>query len=201
MTKFIDEVKLKIIGHVKMFEYEDRSQVGTDTGRVILDKYNAVHPENMSILVARAVANRENGAIHSMYFGTGGATIDPLGNVQYASPNTTGAADLHVPVYFEVIDDTDNAPAGNQLAVRHIGGTLFSDVEARCILDKDEPFGQPLTDNVGPTNLNTDQFVFDEIGLKTADGLLVTHIVFTPIQKASNRIIEVVYLLRYRIIV
>jgi len=84
------------------------------------------------------------------------------------------------------------------MAVRHINGTLFSDLEVRCVVDKDEPFGQPAFDNVG-TNLNTSLFVFDEIGLKTEDGLLLTHVVFSPVEKSANRIIEVVYTLRFRI--
>ena len=92
-----------------------------------------------------------------------------------------------------------SCPDGNQMAVRHINGTLFSDVEIRCIIDKDEPFGQAAFDNVG-FNINDEtQFVFDEIGLKSEDGLLMTHVTFSPVQKSANRIIEVVYVLRIRI--
>jgi len=200
MAKLSEEIKIRIEGHVKIVEYLSRDDIGAeDKGKVLLNKRNAIHNENASIVIARGLANRENGSVYTMHFGTGGATIDPLGNISFATPNTVGAADLNVPVYFEVVDDTLDAPDGNQMAVRHINGTLFSDVEIRCVIDKDEPFGQQAFDNVG-FNINDDsQFVFDEIGLKSEDGLLIAHITFSPIQKSANRIIEVVYSLRVRI--
>lgn len=199
--KFFDEAGTKLItGHVKIYEYEDRSQLGSDSGKLLLSQHNDIHKENASILLARAIANRDNGQIYTMHFGSGGATIDPAGMIQFASPNITGAADLHVPVYHEVVDDAQNAPLGNQMSVRHINGTTFSDVEIRCVLDRDEPYGQPSLSNTGNLNLNDSNFSFDEIGLKMADGLLVSHLIFTPILKASDRLIEVIYLLRIKVI-
>jgi hypothetical protein len=198
--KLSEQMNIHIEGHLKIIEYGSREdQRDEKNGRVVLDKRNAVHEEHASILIARGIANRENGSLYTMHFGTGGATVDPLGNIIYATPNTSGAADLNNPVYFEVVDDTEGAPDGNQMAVRHINGTLFSDVEVRCVLDKNEPFGQAAFDNVANTNLNSSAFVFDEIGLKTEDGLLVTHVVFSPIEKSANRIIEVVYTIRVSI--
>ena len=200
MNNAQERFNVSMEGHVKIFEYTDASDLGDHSkARVIMDKRNAIHQEHASILIARAIANRDNGSIYSMHFGTGGATIDPLGNIIYATPNTTGAADLNNPVYFEVVDDNEGAPSGNQMAVRHINGTLFSDVEIRCVLDKNEPFGQPVFDNVGNVNINNSTFVFDEIALKTEDGLLITHITFSPVEKSANRIIEIVYTLRISI--
>ncbi len=215
-----DEMNLRLEGHVLIREYGEGYEFWADRereqgefpteaardyamrngeGKVVLDQRNAIHFEHASIIIARGLANCDNGSVYSMHFGSGGATIDPLGNIIYATPNTTGAADLNVPTYFEVVDDTQGAPDGNLMAVRHVNGTLFSDVEIRCVIDKDEPFGQQAFDNVG-FNINDDtMFVFDEIGLKSQDGLLLTHITFSPIQKAANRIIEVVYTLRVRI--
>lgn len=200
MTSLSDEFKVKIEGHVKIVEYDEECDIGDESkGKILLDRRNAIHPEHASLIIARGLAHRDDGYIYSMWFGTGGATIDPLGNIIYATPNTTGAADLNTPVYFEVVDDNSGAPAGNQMSVRHINGTLFSDVEIRCVIDKNEPFGQAAFDNVGDTNINTSAFIFDEIGLKSKDDLLITHIVFSPIEKSANRIIEVVYTLRIRI--
>lgn len=199
MPKLSEEFTVKIQGHVLIKEHEDLSTVGTDGGKVLLSKRNAVHEEHMSLAIARGLGNREDSSVYTMHFGTGGATIDPLGNILYATPNTTGSADLNSPEYFEVVDDRAGAPEGNQMSLRHINGTLFSDLEIRCVLDKNEPFGQDSTDNVSGTNINESSFIFDEIGLKTEDDLLLTHIVFSPIQKSANRIIEVVYTLRVRI--
>ena len=199
MPNLSDQINISIEGHVMAYEYEDMSDVGTDSGDIVLNKRNAIHNEHASIIIARGLANRENGSVYSMHFGSGGATIDPLGQIIFATPNTVGAADLNTPLYFEVVDDNLDADDGNQMAVRHINGTLFSDVEIRCVIDKDEPFGQQAFDNVG-FNINDDTlFVFDEIGLKSEDGLLLTHVTFSPVQKAANRIIEVVYTLRVRI--
>ncbi len=192
MSNLADQFTIGLEGHLKIFGYDE----GSDEPVVLLNKRNAIHREHAAILIARAIANRDNGSIFSMHFGSGGATIDPLGNITYATPNTTGAADLNVPVYFEVVDDNSGAPAGNQMAVRHTNGTLFADVEIRCVIDKNEPFGQAAFDSLGTTNINNSTFVFDEIGLKTEDGLLITHVVFSPIEKSANRIIEVVYVLR-----
>lgn len=197
-----DEFRIRLEGHLKINEYQtDDDRLQEKNARVLLNKRNAIHPEHASILLARAVAHRPNGSVYAMYFGSGGATIDPLGNITYATPNTTGSADLNVPVYFEVVDDTNGAPSGNSMSVRHINGTLFSDVEIRCVIGKNEPFSQPAYDNLTGTSLNTSQFVFDEIGLKTQDELLITHVVFSPIEKSANRIIEVVYSLRFRLVV
>ena len=216
-----DQMNVRLEGHVLIREYdemsgllESRKMECEDTfaneqlrdkymreghGQVVLDQRNAIHNEHASIILARGLANRDDGSVYSMHFGSGGATIDPLGDIIFATPNTVGAADLNVPTYFEVVDDTLGAPPGNQMAVRHINGTLFSDVEIRCVIDKDEPFGQQAFDNVGFNINDASLFIFDEIGLKSQDGLLLTHITFSPIQKSANRIIEVVYTLRVRI--
>ena len=216
-----EEIAIRLEGHVLIREYDDKTGLIDDrtiefgefpnetardhymrngNGEVVLDQRNAIHNEHASIVIARGLANKEDGSVYTMHFGSGGATIDPLGNILFATPNTVGAADLNIPNYFEVVDDTLDAPSGNQMAVRHINGTLFSDVEIRCVIDKDEPFGQQASDSVGFNINDNTLFVFDEIGLKSEDGLLITHITFSPIQKAANRIVEIVYTLRVRIL-
>ncbi len=199
--EFSNGLRTKIEGHVKIVEYKEEKEVGDeDLGKVLLDQRNAIHDEHAAIIIARGLAHQIDGRIYRMWFGTGGATIDPLGGITYARPNTTGASDLNVPVYFEVVDQNAGAPEGNRMAVRHINGTLFADVEIRCVLGKNEPFGQQAFDNLSGQNINTTPFTFDEIGLKRVDNLLITHIVFSPILKRSNRIIEIVYTLRIKLL-
>lgn len=196
-TEFLS---VKIQGHVKILEYANQEDFeARKVSDVLLDKRNAVHKENASILIARGITHRPNGSIFYMYFGNGGATIDPLGNVVLNPPIVTGAADLYNTTYFEAVDDTQGAPDGNAMDVRHINGSLFSDADIRCVIGKNEPFNQIATDTVGDLDLNTQDFAFNEIGLKTADNLLITHITFTPILKNAQRLIEVVYTLRISI--
>lgn len=189
-------VEVLVEGFVTINEYGDEKDIGTDNKNILLQKRNAVHPENMSLAIAKAMGNKENGSIYTMHFGNGGATIDPVGNITYSSPNILGNSNLNNPLYFEVVDDQDN---GNIMAVRHIGGTSFSDLEIRCIIDRNEPFGQLAIDSITPSNISTDSFVFNEIGLKSEDGTLLTHVTFNPILKSSNRIIEIIYILRFSI--
>lgn len=191
MSQMKDELRVNMEGHLRINGIEEDGSTVE-----LLNKRNAIHKEHASILIARGLGGRENGYIYSMHFGTGGSTIDPLGNITYASPNVVGAADLNQPVYFETVNDNQGGALGNQMAIRHLNGTSFTDVEIRCVIDRNEPYGQAVTDNGDASNINTSVFVFDEIGLKTSDGLLITHVVFSPIEKTANRIIEVIYTIR-----
>lgn len=190
-----EEVGLSIEGHVRITSW---SEADRSDETVVLNKRNAIHKENMSLAIARALSGDDSGHVYSMHFGTGGATVDQTGDISYADPNVSGSADLNVPAYFEVVDTNRGAPDGNLAGTRHISGTLFSDVEIRCVLDKGEPLGQAAFDNIS-SNING-SFEFDEIALKTDDDLLLTHIVFNPIEKTANRVFEVVYTVRIRVL-
>jgi hypothetical protein len=67
------------------------------------------------------------------------------------------------------------------------------------LLDFGEPSGQAAFDNATSTEGN---FVFDELGLKSFNpegpdtGLLLTHVIFHPVQKSLNRMIQVDYTIR-----
>lgn len=196
----LDFINVTIQGHVKILEFDTFDDYKAQKIRnVLLDKDNAVHKENASIVLARGITHRPNGSIFFMYFGNGGAVIDPNGNVILNPPHVEGAADLYNPTYFAGVDDNQGAPDGNGMDVRHINGSLYSDADIRCIINQNEPFGQLPTDTVGDIDLNSEDFAFNEIGLKTADNLLVTHITFTPILKSAQRLLEVVYTLRISI--
>ena len=67
-------------------------------------------------------------------------------------------------------------------------------------LDYGEPTGQEAFDNT--TDFNGD-YVFDELGLKSWEGTengssnkLLTHVVFHPVQKSLNRLIQIDYTIR-----
>ncbi len=172
------------------------------SGEVFVDKTNAIHYENMSIALAQSIANQNLGFIYGMAFGNGGSSVDPTGVITYLPPNTTGTnADLYNETYFKVVDVTsplNTDPASNNVTVQHTSGKVYTDVLVSCLLDYGEPAGQQPFDN--STNFEG-EFVFDELGLKawegsTADLMLITHVIFHPVQKSLNRQIQIDYTVR-----
>ena len=85
------------------------------------------------------------------------------------------------------------------IQVRHVPGTVYSDVLVTCLLDYGEPSGQAAFDN--STSFG-DNYVFDELGLKSystngvGQGKLLTHVIFHPVQKSLNRLIQIDYTVR-----
>ena len=188
-----DTTGVHIEGHIKIHNPE--------TGEVFINKRNAVHYENISIALAQSIANSGQGYIYEMAFGNGGTAVDPTGIITYLTPNSSGSnASLYNQTYTKVVDDrsTNNSdPSRNFIETRHVTGTNYTDVFVTCLLDYGEPSGQSAFDNAS----NTDSaFVFDELGLKsyssTGNSLLLTHVVFHPVQKSLNRLIQVDYTVR-----
>ena len=172
------------------------------TGEVFVDKNNAIHYENISICMANTLADRNKGYIYKMAFGNGGSAVDPTGVITYLPPNTTGqSASLYNETYSKVVDDNSAAnpdPSNNYLTVLHTSGQVYTDIVTTCLLDYGEPAGQQAFDN--STNFNG-EYVFDELGLQCWNGsstnlLLITHVIFHPVQKSLNRQIQIDYTLR-----
>jgi hypothetical protein len=186
---------IHIQGHIKIFDPQ--------TKEVFVDKRNAIHFENFSIALARSLSNQGYGTIAEMAFGNGGTRVDQTGIITYLTPNTVGTnASLYNQTYYKTIDPvqvTDLDPARNFMEVRHIMGTYYSDILVSCLLDFGEPAGQAAFDNA--TNSEGD-FIFDELGLKaySPDGVnsgeLLTHVIFHPVQKSLNRMIQIDYTVR-----
>lgn len=173
-----------------------------NSGKTFVEKKNAIHYENMSLALAESLANKNIGFIYAMAFGNGGSSVDPTGIITYLPPNTTGQnADLYNQTYIKVVDNNSPAntdPTQNKLTVLHTSGQVYSDILVTCLLDYGEPPGQQPFDN--STNFNG-EFVFDELGLKTWEGssdnlMLITHVIFHPVQKSLNRQIQIDYTVR-----
>lgn len=169
---------------------------------VFVDKHNAIHYENMSIALAQSIADTNIGFIYAMAFGNGGSSVDPTGVITYLPPNVTGQnADLYNQTYIKIVDQNSAAntdPTRNNLTVLHTSGKVYTDVLVTCLLDYGEPAGQQAFDN--STNANG-EFVFDELGLKSWEGsadnlMLITHVIFHPVQKSLNRQIQIDYTVR-----
>ena len=187
-------IPVAVQGFLKIYDPND--------GKVFVDKKNAIHYENMSIALAQALADKNLGFIYAMAFGNGGSSVDPTGVITYLPPNTTGAnADLYNQTYIKVVDDNSAAntdPSRNKLTVLHTSGQMYTDVLVSCLLDYGEPPGQQAFDN--STNFSG-EYVFDELGLKAWEGsatelMLLTHVIFHPVQKSLNRQIQIDYTVR-----
>lgn len=196
MSAMTDKLGLRFVGHVLV---RDR-----DTGAVLVDAFNAIHPENMSEALALSLANRNGGNIHEMVFGNGASTISGTGAISYFPPNTVGAeAQLYNETYRKIVDDRsglmpEDQKETNRIRVQHVRDTTYTDVIVTCTLDYGEPSGQEAFDDA--PNAEGD-FIFDEIGLKsydpvTNDGRLLSHVIFHPVQKSTNRSIEITYTIR-----
>ena len=182
-------------GHIKIFDPK--------TKEVFIDKRNAIHYENMSISLAESLGNEGKGNIVEMAFGNGGTTVDPTGIITYLTPNNAGVnASLYNQTYYKTVDDnnTNNTdPARNFIETRHTLGTTYTDILISCLLDYGEPTGQQAFDNSTDMDGN---YVFDELGLKAYSpsganqGRLLTHVIFHPVQKSLNRLIQIDYTIR-----
>jgi hypothetical protein len=181
--EYKDDVKPMISGHVLIRDPQ--------SGQVLMDRNNAIHYENLSLIIGYALANRDEGLIRQMAFGNGGSAVTGTGAITYFPTNTqASSANLYNPTYQKTIDGSAN----NFIEVKHLVGTPYTDVIVTCTLDFNEPSGQDAFDDATPSSNGS--YMFDEIGLKNSEGRLLTHVIFNPVQKSLNRLIEIVCTLR-----
>jgi len=166
-----------------------------------VDKRNAIHYENMSIALAESLANAGEGWIHEMSFGNGGTSVDPTGIITYLTPNSTGTnASLYNQTFTKIVDDrsvNNTDPVRNKIETRHVSGTNYTDILVTCLLDYGEPNGQDAFDTATDADA---AYIFDELGLRSystsGTGRLLTHVIFHPVQKSLNRLIQIDYTVR-----
>jgi hypothetical protein len=190
-----EQGNLSIRGHIKIFDPE--------TKEVIIDKPNAIHYENFSIALAQSASNYGQGWIAEMCFGNGGSRVDPTGIITYLTPNSVGInANLYNQTYKKVIDSNsvnNLDPSRNFMNIRHTTGLPYTDIMISCLLDFGEPANQSAFDNA--TNYSGN-YVFDELGLRAYNsngagtGNLLTHVIFHPVQKSLNRMLQIDYTIR-----
>ena len=193
MSKIKDNSGVLIQGHIKIHDPE--------SDKIFVDKRNAIHYENMSVALAESIANQGQGFINSMSFGNGGTSVDPTGIITYLTPNSTGTnATLYNQTYTKIVDDRSVSnldPQRNKIETRHINGTNYTDVVVTCLLDYGEPNGQDAVDTASGSD---SLYVFDELGLvsysPSGTGKLLTHVIFHPVQKSLNRLIQIDYTVR-----
>jgi hypothetical protein len=193
MSNMQDTNNFLVQGHIKIFDPQ--------TQEILVNKRNAIHYENMSIAMAESLGNEGQGYISTMALGNGGTSVDPTGIITYLTPNSTGAnASLYNETYTKIVDDrnvNNTDPARNKIEIRHLSGTSYTDIVVSCLLDYGEPDGQQAFDTATGSD---NAYVFDELGLKsysaTGEGRLLTHVIFHPVQKSLNRLIQIDYTVR-----
>lgn len=184
---------IMVQGHIKIYDPSSK--------QVYVEKKNAIHFENVSLALAESLANQGQGFIHELSLGNGGTSVDPTGIITYLTPNTVGTnASLYNQTFSKIVDDrsvNNLDPLRNKTEVRHVTGTNYTDVLVSCLLTYGEPDGQEAFDTATE---QTSDFVFDELGLRsfspTGQGRLLTHVIFHPVQKSLNRLIQIDYTVR-----
>jgi len=192
-----DETNMNVSGHILIRDKE--------TGEELVNKRNAIHYGNLGALIAAGLQNQSNKIIHFMAFGNGGSSVDSSGTVLYKAPNTSESteptASLFNETFSKVVSSTsaNNDTANNKIELS--SGTNYTDLKITCTLGLSEPSGQENFDTA--TNQNSN-YIFDELGLKgfatsSDNAELLTHVIFHPVQKSLNRVIEVVYTVRIQL--
>lgn len=199
-----ETLKTVVSGHVQI---RDRA-----TGEVLVDKHNAIHPKNMATAIARGLSNTTNHTIFKMKLGNRGTYINGTQQIVFNPPITTGdTADLYNPTYVEIVDDGDaGVGVGNSVVFTNIPASTNTRVIVTCVVSANEGFDNAAdTNNVGQIEggPGVSPFFFDELGLFTketsglstdldpAGELMLSHLIFSPIEHTGNRELVIVYTL------
>lgn len=187
-------------GHVQIFD--------NATGELLVDEHNAIHPKNMATAIARGLSNTANYQIFKLKLGNQGTYIDGTQQIVFRTPNTTGdTADLYNPTYVEVVDELDGGVgSGNSVVFTNIPATTNTRVIVTCVVSSNEAINNPTDGGDGDPSLNPEgAYFFDELGLFTkqtdsnlldgAGELMLSHLIFSPIEHTGNRELTIVYTL------
>jgi hypothetical protein len=201
----IDSTHINIDGHVKIWDPK--------TKEILVSKHNAINPETMTLILAQMLQGNNDSYVYELHFGNGGLIIDETGNITYNDVTdnlSTGIeAGLYNATYFKVVDTVDTTnnidPINNKVVVSHTTGLNYTDLVITCTLEENEPDSSSENNLIdSPSEYNGD-YIFNELGLKSRGsdgkntGYLLSHIVFDPVQKSANRVIQVIYTLRIRV--
>lgn len=178
-------LKMTMKGHVLIKDLR--------SGEVILDKKNAMHPQNMASAVAQSLSRESTGYIYKIAFGNGGTFYNSEPALVFRPPNTIGNADLYNQTYEVQVDEQSvGTPSNNSvISAPSPDPSISSIITITVQLNADEPAGQASDDNETTDPEST--YTFDEIGLKTSDDRLLTHLIFSPIEKTANRAFLIIY--------
>ena len=211
---FKDTIKSQVIGTLKIYDKE--------SGDVLVQKKNAIHPGNMAYVMASAMAGTATSvnssgnapSINWMQFGSGGSTSTTT--LSYRSPRvyptydqlaiTASNSSLYVPKYEQLTTNTVYYP-GEDMGAGAIVPNNTSKVKFSVNLthaDYATAVGESIpSSDSSASSAQVEAFTFDEIGLMagvTDTGaldktktLMLTHVTFHPVLLAANRTIVIDY--------
>jgi hypothetical protein len=201
-----EALKTTVVGHVLIKD---------DLGNVLVDKTNAIHPKNMATAIARGLSNTANFQVYKLKLGNQGTYIDSSQQIVFRPPNVSGdTADLYNPTYVEIVDDADaSVGSGNSVTFSNIPASTNTRVIITAVVSANEAINRATdeADSATPTpDAETDatldpdsQFFFDELGLFTretsgtmldgAGELMLSHLIFSPIEHTGSRELTIVY--------
>lgn len=169
-----------------------------EDGVIIRDTSNAVHPQNMARIIARALSGEHNASIYRMAFGNGGTTTDAALQVIYKTPNdgqppdiATWNSRLYHETYSEIcysppgivnpLLGTDPGSADQNTGVRPGGGAVPDNdgspnsvhsnelgLISEVVIQVTINGSEPLQQSAPDQAPTTTDFTFDELGLYTS---------------------------------
>ena len=217
---FKDTIQSQVVGTLKIYDKE--------SGDILLEKKNAIHPGNMAYVLASAMAGTATSvnssgnapSINWMQFGSGGSTSTTT--LSYRSPRvyptydqlaiTASNSSLYVPTYEQLTTNIVYYP-GEDMGAGEIVPNNTAKVKYSVDLnhaDYETAVGEsiPPSDSSAST-AQVEAFTFDEIGLMagvTDSGaldktktLMLTHVTFHPVLLAANRTIVIDYTITIQI--
>lgn len=201
MENQTEKPRLYVKGHVLITDITDPENTS-----IVIDKANAIHPENFSQSIAYALAGAVDssgislGSISEIRFGNGGTVVLSTGRVTYKTPRISSFGGLYSETYAKKINANVNAGVEteyNNISTIHIPGQVYTDIVCLCTLG----LGEPSDQNVSSTTDMEGNYVFDELGLYTdgTSGIALSHIIFHPVEKSANRILQIKYTVRVQL--
>ena len=211
---FKDLIQSQVIGTLKIYD--------KDSGDILVQKKNAIHPGNMAYVLASALAGKPtsvNGTgdaphINWMQFGNDGSVSTTT--LSYKSPRVNSTYDelaitasnssLYVPTYEQLSTNTVYFP-GEDMGAGEIVPNNTAKVNFSVNLTHAD-YALAVSETIPANDASTDAsaveaFTFDEIGLMsgvTDSGaldktktLMLTHVTFHPVLLSANRTIVIDY--------
>ena len=191
----VDNAGLNMSGHIIIRD--------ADTKEEFINKRNAIHYGNMARIVAEALNNTADSYVNFIAFGNGGTSVDAAGGkVLYRSLRVSEAYEASASLYNKTYHkDIQGVESNSDNKIEIITGASYTDIKMTVTLGYNEPAGQDVFDS---STTNIGDYVFDELGVFTNatsfdDSKMLTHVIFHPVQKSQNRVIEIIYTIRVQL--